>query len=682
MDDADFVEVVAADKARKEKVSPIGIRKFKDKFGFHRVLIYDGLDILTDIIRHRIKEQERKQDSVFLVSGLEGCQPKGSKVLMANGEFKNIEDIREGEYVLSPQHDGTNKVSKVINTTKWYSEKNYEVRTLNRKQRLLYKCSSNHLIPLNYIKTKGHTNRVREWNIKDISADEYYKYKRSTKQNATTLLSFPIQYFYGINKSVDLDIEPYSLGVYIGDGNFSYKSKRKYLSITSNDSIVLDEVKKFYPIMSIGNKKGTDCKTYRFSNQSEFYNKLLLLGLANKKSGDKFIPKDALLSSINFRKRLLAGLIDTDSYFNNGHYTYTTKSEQLKNDICFLLGSLGIRFTTTNKIKGIKKTGFVGEYFDINFYLQKDMNIPVLTERRIKKINDFYLSSNRLSIDLKLSSPEMVYGFTLDSASGWYITDNWMITHNSGKSLFTLWCADIYGDESGQVIGICNVTRTLKELFRTIYNLRDKPSLLTLDEGSELDGTNHNTKEVKLTKKKFTVMRKCSHIILLCFVNPLKITTYFREDRVRGLFFVVSKGEVWYYSNNQNNPHLANILDSWSREHEAKSLKFLKTYAPDMILRGIPEYRGRLRTEYESRKDDNIFDILKDKDDDVDSPPEVLDESSFNWVNLKAAASIVGVTETTLRNLIHKGKLEYKLVRNKIHINKEQLINHFSKGKN
>lgn len=249
----------------------------------------------------------------------------------------------------------------------------------------------------------------------------------------------------------------------------------------------------------------------------------------------------------------------------------------------------------------------------------------------------------------------------------------------AGKSLFTLWACAIYADETQQNIEISHVTRTLKELFKKIYVLRDNPSIITLDEGSELDGTNSSTKEVKLTKKKFTIMRKCSHIIMLCFVNPLRITTYFREDRVRGLFFVVKQGEVWYYSNNQNNPHLANIIDSWSKEHEAKSLKFLKTYAPDMILKGIPEYRGELRKQYESRKDENIFDILKDDEDDAEaSPVDYLE--GVDWLSISHASKVTGLTERRLREIYITGKLETKKIRHRIHFNKKELLEFVNNG--
>lgn len=249
----------------------------------------------------------------------------------------------------------------------------------------------------------------------------------------------------------------------------------------------------------------------------------------------------------------------------------------------------------------------------------------------------------------------------------------------TGKSQFCLWAADIYVEESGNPIDVSHITRNLKELFSKVYKLREQPSFITLDEGAELDGSNAMTKGVRKTKEKFTIMRKCSHIIMVCFVNPLRITTYFREDRVRGLFFVVKHGEVWFYSNNQDNPHLVTIIDSWRKDHDAKSLKFLKRYAPDMILKNIPEYHGWLRKEYESRKDSNIFNTLKEDEDELDeNEKDFLD--GVEWLTIAHASKITGWKESTLRQMHFKGKLQTIRIRGKICFNKNELLDYVNKG--
>ena len=116
--------------------------------------------------------QTKDDNDIFLgITGKKGCgkcQPKGSKVLMANGEFKNIEDIKKGDLVLSPQHNGSYTYAKVIETTNWFSNKNYNVIELNRRKAKLYSCSHNHSIPIRSINENNH--------IKHFIAESLEKY--------------------------------------------------------------------------------------------------------------------------------------------------------------------------------------------------------------------------------------------------------------------------------------------------------------------------------------------------------------------------------------------------------------------------------------------------------------------------------------------------------------------------
>lgn len=117
------------------------------------------------------------------IFGMTGCQPAGSKVLMANGSWKNIEDVDEGDLILSPQEDGNNLFSKVESITKWFSNENYSVH--DKRDNLLYKCSHNHLIPifndkkelLFHKKAREVDNSIKNYSlIKDSSKDGKHTY--------------------------------------------------------------------------------------------------------------------------------------------------------------------------------------------------------------------------------------------------------------------------------------------------------------------------------------------------------------------------------------------------------------------------------------------------------------------------------------------------------------------------
>ncbi len=392
-------------------------------------------------------------------TGIGKCQPKGSKVLMADGEWKNIEDIKKGDKILSPQKDGSYLFSKVVNITKWFSKENYDVCEKNKTKKKLYSCSSNHTIPVyhrcNKRGTKNGKRYVKKfwWDIKEYEAKQLFNMSGEMKNHQNIGFTSPL-----INKfknRKNCEIEPYTLGVYLGDGMFSHyikekinkdydnqkrkdkklihKRKQGRLSITSADEKIMEEISKHYHIMNIHSKEDNKAKAYEFSLNSDFANILKNYNLCNKKSGDKFIPKEALLSDSNYRKKLLAGLIDTDGYYGKkrGGYSFTLKSKRLIEDIKSLIYSIGGRCGRISKVtKTIKSIGFVGEYYNLNFYLG-NMELPLKCKRKKRDVPTIYLNSNRIAINLKKSYPCNVYGFTIDSPSSYYITDNWMVTHNS-----------------------------------------------------------------------------------------------------------------------------------------------------------------------------------------------------------------------------------------------------------
>ena len=103
--------------------------------------------------------------------------------------------------------------------------------------------------------------------------------------------------------------------------------------------------------------------------------------------GNKHIPESYKINTRENRLKLLAGLIDTDGYYQRGVYEITQKNTQLSEDIKFLCGSLGFRCTMkkVNKscfYKGEKK---IGEYNLINIAGKYIDEIPVLLERKKAK---------------------------------------------------------------------------------------------------------------------------------------------------------------------------------------------------------------------------------------------------------------------------------------------------------
>ncbi|HDK42169.1 MAG TPA: hypothetical protein ENG87_02215 [Candidatus Pacearchaeota archaeon] len=566
--------------------------KLKDPSGFS--IEYYMENRLKRNLDDRVKPALQKQDKdyVICVDGREGCQPKGDKVLMADGSWKNIEEIKIGDEVLSPQKDGTFIFSKVLNTTKWFCDEIYDVKELNRNRKKLYSCSYNHLIPINN-KRFPRINGKREkedsfWEIKHYSAQEYSKLsKKGSKKNQTTILSFPINKF---KNRINCRIEPYTLGVFLGDGHFFSKKTKELnplygkesitkghwrnlksgkniwqkehktnfdkkeflmksnrsLGITTSDIEIINEIKKYYNVISKAGKKDNVAKTYYFSLNGELAKELSLFGLEGKGSGEKFIPQEALLSDLDYRKKLLAGLIDTDGYFEkkSNSFQITTKSNQLAQNIYSLVKSLGGRGSVKKITKKIKEINFEGKYFLVNFYLG-NLVLPTKLKRKGGYSSFFYLSANRTSIDvIKTNKKEYVYGFELNSKSSWYITNDYVITHNSGKS----WFAFQIGKYVDPTLNLNRVVFSPDDFRQAILKAK-KGQCIIYDEAFTGYSSRSSLSPVnKVLVSLAMQMRQKNLFVIIVLPTIFLLDKYMAIFRTRGLFHIFeSKGIRGYF---------------------------------------------------------------------------------------------------------------------------------------
>jgi len=166
------------------------------------------------------------------------------------------------------------------------------------------------------------------------------------------------------NQHRHLEIEPYVMGQWLGDGSSSCSA------LTTEDPETLDYIREAGYMVKL--YKGTT-NTYGISNHTE--------PTRNKKTGryesngslqsilkkikvfkNKHIPKDYQNASVDQRRYLLQGLMDSDGYCEkNGWCEYCSINKRLANDVFELVSGLGIkariytgRATLNGKDCGIK----------------------------------------------------------------------------------------------------------------------------------------------------------------------------------------------------------------------------------------------------------------------------------------------------------------------------------------
>ena len=355
-----------------------------------------------------------EKDIIFIggAAGTGKAQPLFCKVLTPTG-FKKMADIKVGDEVITPK----NTITKVI-AEHYQGKKEIFKVTFHDKSYTL--CCKEHLWSV-----KNNTSNSKLW-PKVISLEEIKNRLNSNKKgwyiDCTKPLDFPTK---------ELDIDPYTMGVLLGDGSF----RSSMINITCADKFIIKKIKSNNPDTKIKKSKN---KKYYYS-LSKFNKKIKNIGLLSLKSENKFIPDQYFISSKEQRVELLRGLLDTDgTVCKKGRTIYYTTSAKLRDGVIELVNSLGgivfVREKTPKyKYKGENRIGKVCYILTIN--LNNDI-CPFSLPRKIKRITfRTKYFPRRLFKKIEPFGEEECKCITLEDKDGLYITDNYIVTHNSHCSV-------------------------------------------------------------------------------------------------------------------------------------------------------------------------------------------------------------------------------------------------------
>jgi len=264
-----------------------------------------------------------------------------------------------------------------------------------------------------------------------------YKFKTYYKQkNGGSKWQIPIVKPIEFENNNILPIEPYLLGLSLGDGYFT-KSSAIAIQLHKDDfdelfnGVILTEHK-------ISDNKRKAYINYHASDIKE-------LGLENTRSGTKFIPEIYKYSSIENRLAILQGLMDTDGHCmksKNGEFNgteYSTISERLADDVAEIVHSLGGIVRKKSKIGKYKKEdGTIVECkkaYRLNIKMPSEFN-PF----RLKRKADTYRLPNKYKVGRYIKNIEPAgkgeaVCIAVDTLDKLYVTEHAIVTHNTTQSI-------------------------------------------------------------------------------------------------------------------------------------------------------------------------------------------------------------------------------------------------------
>jgi superfamily II DNA or RNA helicase len=239
----------------------------------------------------------------------------------------------------------------------------------------------------------------------------------------------------------DLPLDPYLLGILIGDGCLSQSA-----GVATPDQFILDEMQQYLPDRMVTKFVGR--YHYTFTDPTFKGNRLTdilrEIGLMGKRAWEKTIPDQYLHASKDQRYALIQGLMDTDgTSATNGGIQYCTTSLELANQIIYLIRSLGGMVHMQHKqpfytYKGERLDGRTAYILSIRHRRPRDLFRLPRKRDRVNYTNQ-YADTLKLRIDrVEYVGQKECQCISVDHPDHLYITDDFVVTHNTVTALSTI----------------------------------------------------------------------------------------------------------------------------------------------------------------------------------------------------------------------------------------------------
>lgn len=388
-----------------------------------------------------------------------GKEISDNQIVATTKGLKKHGDLIVGDYVFG--RDGT--PVKVL----WVSEKTRSEYVVSFSDGAKIECHGNHEWTVyNRFRQKEETIETKHMASSTIyngDGKRGSRYKYHVDSNVCVMFD-----------SRNIDLDPYVLGAWLGDGD----SSCGIIHIGNND------------VEIIGNS------TYKFKESKgtttrKFYSPELNLLLKNNGLiKNKHIPDMYKYNSVEVRKNVIAGLIDTDGYVyhRNGRITISNTNKRIIDDAAFILRSLGQSVVVCEFKPRVSSSGIVGKKIVYQLCFNPTMTFPTKVKR--KKITKLSINKKRAIVSIERKEG-LGYGNCIQVEGGIYLVgDTFIPTHNSEGSSRKL-PAFMLGLNPDIKICIGSYAATIARDFnRDVQRIIDTPKYREIFPKTFLNGSN------------------------------------------------------------------------------------------------------------------------------------------------------------------------------------------------
>ena len=359
--------------------------------------------------------------------GLGKAQPLHAKILTPAG-WRPMGTLRAGDAVINSQ-GGSSHITGI------FPQGEKDIFRVTFTDNSTAECCADHLWAVQSPVQKYRRQAYQVKALHEFSGDLHDKHGNT-------------KWFIPMVQPVELPaqpvpFDPYFMGLLLGDGCFRQNSIR----LSSGDAEIVNYVAQELPPSLTMHRQGDSCDYIFVKNVAGWTNELMQhikrLGLKGKDSKGKFIPEAYLLNDIPTRLALLQGLMDSDGYMSvqGDVCQFTSVSILLIEGVTFLVQSLGGTVKQSSKTprypyNGESRTGQLAYTLTLSLP-------PSIQPFRLTRKAALYRPKTKYQPYRGIKSVELVgtmpaQCIAVDAPDHLYITDNFVLTHNTIQTLAML----------------------------------------------------------------------------------------------------------------------------------------------------------------------------------------------------------------------------------------------------
>jgi phosphate starvation-inducible protein PhoH and related proteins len=365
------------------------------------------------------------------------AQPVSEPVLTPDG-WRPIGELVPGDLVVGSDGQPT----EVLGT---FPQGERDIYRLTAQDGATTRCTADHLWAVTTAadRRRGRPPRVLETRemVGRLRAAHAHRFRLPT-------LSAPVEL-----PPREVPIDPYALGLLLGDGCLTGSTTPSFATV---DRELVDALEAALPDVTVRHRGGPDYVLNRTGGgrggvivENPVTAVLRELELWGTRSATKFVPDLFLDNSVEVRLAVLQGLLDSDGgpVTQRGRtcrVQYTTTSPRLRDDVLFLVRSLGgIAYWRTRAAEG-RRPGRAGGR-DVGYVHDSyvmDLRLPEGVEPfRLARKRDTYRRSGagrpvRSVTAIEADGREEAVCIRVAAADSLYVTSDFLVTHNTLNDSF------------------------------------------------------------------------------------------------------------------------------------------------------------------------------------------------------------------------------------------------------